>query len=83
MRSMEEDVMLTTTDNPYDPFTQFDQWLMFDVSKGYGSCEYLGRIARTSDQLSDKENNREVERAIDEIITMDFRNLYTKARRPS
>lgn len=81
MAYMQEDVMLTTLDNPYDPFNQFDQWLMFDINKGYGSCEYLGRIARTSDQLSDEENNREVERAIDEIIAMDFRNLYTKARR--
>ena len=39
---------------------------------------YLGRIARTSDQLSDEENNKEVERAIDEIIRYDFQNIYRK-----
>lgn len=70
--------MLTTIDNPFDPFDQFNSWLMFDMDKGYGSCSYLDRIARTSDQFSDKENNEEIERAIDEIIKYDFRNIYKK-----
>jgi hypothetical protein len=70
--------MLTTIDNPYDYFTQFDQWLMFDHEMGYCTCEYLARIARTSDQFSDKENNDEIERAIDEIISLDFMNIYKK-----
>ena len=69
---------LTTFDNPYDPFEQFTQWFMFDEEKGYHTTAYLGRIARTSDQFSDEENNDEVERAIDEIIRYDFRNIYRK-----
>lgn len=72
--------MLTTFDNPYDPFEQFDSWLMFDLDKGYCSCSYLDRIARTSDQLSEEENDLEVERAIDEIIKYDFRNVYKKVK---
>ena len=70
--------MLTTFDNPYDPFEQFTSWFLFDVEKGYNSCAYLGRIARTSDQLSEEENELEIERAIDEIIKYDFRNIYKK-----
>ena len=70
--------MLTTFDNPYNPFEQFTSWFLFDVEKGYNTCSYLGRIARTSDQLSDAENDLEVERAIDEIIKYDFRNIYKK-----
>ncbi len=73
--------MLTTFDNPYDPFEQFTSWFLFDVEKGYNSCGYLGRIARTSDQLSVEENNKEVERAIDEIIKYDFRNIYKKLKK--
>ena len=73
--------MLTTVDNPYDPFDQFDDWYQFDMDKGYGSCSYLDRIARTSDQLSDEENNQEIERAIDEIIRYDFMNIYKKVKR--
>lgn len=73
--------MLTTFDNPYDPFEQFASWFLFDVEKGYNSCAYLGRIARISDQLSEEENNEEVERAIDEIIKYDFRNIYKKLKK--
>ncbi|MBS6584841.1 MAG: hypothetical protein KH345_01640 [Eubacterium sp.] len=72
---------LTTFDNPYDPFEQFTDWFLFDEEKGYHTCGYLGRIARTSDSLSDEENQREVERAIDEIIKYDFRNIYRKTTR--
>ena len=72
--------MLTTIDNPYNPFEQFTSWFQFDEDKGYHSCAYLGRIARTSDQLTEKENDLEVERAIDEIIKYDFRNIYKKVK---
>lgn len=70
--------MLTTVDNPFDPFEQFISWFMFDEEKGYHTCSYLGRIARTSDQLSEEENELENERAIDEILKYDFRNIYKK-----
>lgn len=73
--------MLTTIDNPFDPFDQFDSWYRFDMDKGYCSCSYLARIARTSDQFTDKENNQEIERAIDEIIKYDFKNIYKKVTR--
>lgn len=69
---------LTTIDNPFDPFDQFEDWYRFDTDKGYCSCQYLDRIARTSDQLSDLENEEEIERAINEIIKYDFMNVYKK-----
>ena len=69
---------LTTIDNPYDPFEQFDAWYMYDMEKGYSTCSYLDRIARTSNQLSEEENEKEIERAIDEIIRFDFQNIYKK-----
>lgn len=72
---------LTTVDNPYDPFDQFNEWFLFDEEKGYHSTSYLGRVARTSDQLSDEENDAEIERAIDDIIRYDFLGIYKKVRR--
>ena len=78
---MQQQCRLTTTDNPFDPFEQFHSWFLFDVEKGYNTCAYLGRIARTSEQLSDEENDKEVERAIDEIIKYDFMNIYKKVRK--
>lgn len=78
---MQSKCALTTFDNPYDPFEQFTSWFLFDVEKGYNTCAYLGRIARTSDQLSDTENDMEIERAIDEIIKLDPFNIYKKVRK--
>lgn len=72
---------LTTFDNPFDPFEQFSDWFRFDVDQGYYSCAYLARIAKTSEQFSDEENNQEIERAIDEIIKHDFRNIYKKVKK--
>lgn len=72
---------LTTTDNPYDPFDDFSNWYMFDVEKGYNTCAYLARIAKTSEQLSEKENNEEIERAIDEIIKYNPLNIYVKVKK--
>ena len=67
---------LTTFDNPFDPFERFSDWFLFDVGKGYNTCSYLARIAKTSEQFSDEENEQEIERAIDEIIKHDFMNIY-------
>lgn len=72
--------MLTTFDNPYNPFDEFTSWFMFDEEKGYHSCAYLGRIAKTSESCSDEENAQEIERAIDEIIKYDFQNIYKKVK---
>lgn len=72
---------ITTFDNPFDPFDNFDSWLMFDMDKGYNSCGLLDRFAKTSDALSEEENNEEIERAIDEIILYDPLNIYKKVKR--
>lgn len=73
--------MLTTVDNPFNPFDDFTSWYMYDVEHGYNSCSYVARIAKTSDQFTEKENNEEIERAIDEIILHDFLNIYVKVKR--
>ena len=70
--------MLTTFDNPFDPFEQFTAWFLFDVEKGYNCCGKLMRIAKLSDDLSETEEDEEVERAIDKIIQHDFTNTYKK-----
>lgn len=72
--------MLTTIDNPYNPFEDFKAWFLFDSQNGYNSCSYLARIARVSDEMTELENDEEIERAIDEIIEHDFRNVYIKIK---
>lgn len=73
--------MITTIDNPYDPFDNFNLWFIYDVEKGYNTCSYLSRIAKTSDALSEEQNNQIVEDAIDEIIKFDFLNIYKKVQK--
>lgn len=75
---MKRKVYLTTFDNPFNPFEDFNSWFLFDIEKGYNSCDYLARVARTSDALTEQENDEEIERAIDEIIKYDFQNIYKK-----
>ena len=78
---MNGECALTTMDNPYDPFEQFESWFLFDTEKGYNSCSYLARIAQTTDDMTELERNIEIERAIDEIIMYDFTNMRIKVKR--
>lgn len=71
-------VMLSTIDNPFNPFDDFDSWYNFDMSQGYSSCCYLARLAFTSDSLSDAENTRAMEQAIDDIVIHDPSGIYIK-----
>lgn len=71
---------LTTLDNPYDPFTQFDEWYQYDTTNGYNTCAYLARIAKTSNELSDADYNLEVDRAIEEILKFNPLNIYVKVK---
>jgi len=75
------EVALTTKDNPYDPFDQYTEWMLFDHERNYCTAEYIARIANTSDSLTDAENKEIIENAIDEIIKYDLTNNYVKIRR--
>lgn len=70
--------MLTTIDNPYNPFTQFDEWFAYDESKGYHTCSYLARIAKSSDELSEADESLAIESAIDEIVNLNVLGIYKK-----
>lgn len=75
---MSQKVMLTTIDNPFNPFEQFDEWLAFDLSKGYNTCNLLARIANVSDELPENLNAFFFDRAIDEIVTQNVAGIYRK-----
>jgi len=70
--------MLTTIDNPFNPFTQFDEWYAYDESKGYHSCSYLARIAKLSNELSPADEAVAIESAINEIVQYNINGLYKK-----
>ncbi len=70
--------LLTTIDNPYDPFTQFDDWKAFDEQKGYFTCNYLARVADSSNELSDADEILAITTAIDSIVSQNVLGIYKK-----
>lgn len=68
--------MLSTTDNPYDPRTSWDEWFAFDTAHGYGTCGLVARLCTTSDSLSEELEIQEIENAIDRILKFDVTNFY-------
>lgn len=74
--------MLTTVDNPFDPVTQWDEWLAWDEACGYYTNDYLARVARTSPDLSDADLESAIESAIDEIVSENPNGLYRSVEIP-
>ena len=80
----EEDVphpttyMLTTVDNPFNPFTEWDEWYAYDQAKGYYTVELLGRIVLTSEEMSDADQLLAVEQGINDVLAMNDIGLYKK-----
>lgn len=70
--------MLTTVDNPFNPFEDFDEWLNYDYQHGYHTCEYLARIAKTSSEGSEADYEDEMEYAIDEIVRVNPLGIHIK-----
>lgn len=60
--------MLTTTDNPYDPFDEFDEWYAFDLQLGYDTLGLLARVGVISNDLSEADEDSSIKYAIDEIV---------------
>ena len=75
--------MLTTKDNPYSPFDQFDLWQLYDIEMGYQTCERLGKIIQLEDDMSEKEKEEAMDQAIDEIVKNDPLGIYVRATETS
>lgn len=76
-----EECMLTTTDNPFNPFTEWDDWYAFDERKGYHSSSLLARVIITSDELSEADQLLAMERAVDEIVRENISGRHRKVHR--
>lgn len=76
---------VTTMDNPYDYFTEFDEWYAFDISHGYdvigkpyNTLNYVARVADVNDSMSEEEYTMAVNEAVDEIVKMNLTGNYRK-----
>lgn len=72
---------LTTEDNPYDPFDEFEEWFKFDVSQGYYTCAYLARVTATSTDLTEADQLEATNEAIEEILKLNLTGNYQVVER--
>lgn len=75
--------MLSTIDNPFNPFDNFDEWMAYDemLAREQGRptcCGYLARMSMTSSDLSDKELEDLNEIVIDEICGLNLSGTFVK-----
>lgn len=71
-------VSITTIDNPFDPIDDFDNWFLFDVEKGYYSCNKIARLIEEFDGMTQIEEDQQLEKAIDRLIQIDPLDIYKK-----
>lgn len=41
--------LVSTTDNPYNPWTQYELWSKMDASLGYHTPQYVARLYHLAD----------------------------------
>ena len=75
---MEMTYMLTTFDNPYNPFVDFVSWYMFDCEKGHNTSSRLARIANLNSEMTQKEREEEADRAMNLIVSYDEEGIFYK-----
>lgn len=66
------EVAVTTTDNPYNPLTDYDRWDNYDRMQGYNTSEYLARVVRTTTEFGDGNYTDDIDRAINEIVLLNL-----------
>lgn len=75
-----KEFMLTTIDNPFNPFTHFSEWFNFDRQKGYDTCQLLARTSRSTPNLGRKFEDEQIDDAMNEIVSL-YAPLYFKLAR--
>lgn len=70
--------MLSTIDNPFNPFTQYDEWLAWDRRAGYNSIEFLARISNSAWEMSEEDVQLTAEEAIDEVVKENVLGMWIK-----
>lgn len=70
--------MLTTADNPWNPFTHYSEWFVFDTTMGYHTNAYLARVTVSSEELSEADQSQAIDQGMDEILEFDPTGLFVK-----
>lgn len=77
----DDEHMLSTLDNPVNPFLDFDAWQLYDELLGHHTTSLLARIVKLSDEMTESDENYAIEQAIVEIVREDVTGLYVRVAR--
>lgn len=75
------DCLLSTSDNPYNPFDDFIHWYQYDIAKGYNTCAYMARVCETS-ELSNREERAAYNKAAEEAVLLNLTGNRILVTRP-
>lgn len=75
--------MLTTVDNPINPYDDYESWYFWDQAHQYFCPQYLARVYTRLTRGKDYSDNPKMfnffnEKAIDEILKFDFAGIYRR-----
>ena len=77
------DIMLSTVDNPYNPFSHWDEWYQYDIEHGYDTCGLLARLMPDTSKLTEREEELAIDSTIDSIVNDFPLNIYIKVSKDS
>lgn len=78
-----DSIMVTTVDNPVNPFTDFDQWFTTDMHLGHNTCGVLASLSKVSEDLTDALNEEAITNAINIMTSDEFGGIFIKVNKDS
>ena len=75
---MTKETWVTTVDNPFDPFKDFDNWKRFDEDHGYHTTSLICRFLKDSSDYDEETYRQCLEDAVDEVVRFNFYGNYRK-----
>jgi len=82
IEDVKKDYLISTSDNPYNPWTQFSEWFVWDETNGYHTCQKLARLCEFTDDLGDTEELLSYYDAAEKMLQYNFTGNYIKVFEP-
>jgi hypothetical protein len=67
---------ITTTDNPFSFFDEYDQWFQWDAAHGYNTPGLVARVIVTSPDLSEADQAAALDIALNDIVDVNPNGMY-------
>lgn len=72
-----KEFLITTIDNPYNPFSEYEDWLRFDEENGYNTQNYVARVLQVKDLDDSLSEDEKLDIALESILSIN-QGLYVK-----